>query len=330
MFKLLLQKLGTGASVRSVSFEENILKSAVFVALKLFHVSCFICPTLYPVPFSSLLFSCSLGVLLHKFTLFPLSLDHWRTCFPVVQVHQRHIYTTKLSIFNPNNKEHHHKIVRPTRHHSSSTPHLPLSSSPLKRNGIPLLPQQMLSGFFHRQFHDDFVASSFPSGFRHTVLAQNFVAFLHGSKLFQDHHLFVQGFGTFLHGFGMAPSGVQGLFHVRVQRLKRTVRGPPRSNGGDVRTGLRGSGVVHRGRLRRGLYPTQRHAKRRRVHTSHGARRVGCCRGCRGCGLPRRGLTRCASFPNGCQVAGAAFARQRFQWCRPQQTRAAHCFFPNA
>jgi hypothetical protein len=241
-----------------------------------------------------------------------------------------HTLSTKLSISNPNNfKEHHTKLYVP-QDTPPPPPTSPLSPSPLKRNGIPLLPQQMLSGFFHRQFHDDFVASSFPSGFRHTVLAQNFVAFLHGSKLFQDHHLFVQGFGTFLHGFGMAPSGVQGLFHVRVQRLKRTVRGPPRSNGGDVRTGLRGSGVVHRGRLRRGLYPTQRHAKRRRFHTSHGARRVRCCRGCRGCGLPRCGLTRSASFPNGCQVAGAAFARQRFQWCRPQQTRVAHCFFPNA
>ena len=89
MFKLLLQKLGTGASVRSVSFEENILKSAVFVALKLFHVS--------SVPHCTpgtivLVPMCSLGVLLHKFTLFPLSLDHWRTCFPVVQVHQRHMH----------------------------------------------------------------------------------------------------------------------------------------------------------------------------------------------------------------------------------------------
>ena len=91
MFKLLLQKLGTGASVRSVSFEENILKSAVFVACCAQTVSCFICPTLYTRCHCSCS-QCSLGVLLHKFTLFPLSLDHWRTCFPVVQVHQRHMH----------------------------------------------------------------------------------------------------------------------------------------------------------------------------------------------------------------------------------------------
>ena len=109
MFKLLLQKLGTGASVRSVSFEENILKSAVFVALKLFqfHVSSVSAHYYYyPVPLFTfvlgypLMFSWCSPTEIHS-----LSLNHWRTCFPVVQVHQRHIYTTKLSIPNPNNSK---------------------------------------------------------------------------------------------------------------------------------------------------------------------------------------------------------------------------------
>ena len=105
MFKLLLQKLGTGASVRSVSFEENILKSAVFVALKLFHVSCFICPT--PFPPVPIVHFCSHVLLVFSYTnslssLFLLTIGEHVS--PLCRC-TKDTYTTKLSISNPNNSK---------------------------------------------------------------------------------------------------------------------------------------------------------------------------------------------------------------------------------